>query len=78
MQVIVAYMFDSWEGRMTEERRQQTRGPNGGGSLFSILVGHDHDRLQFPGFLIGRGGRRGLPQATSRNCDIIREEGVAA
>lgn len=34
MQVIVAYMFDSWEGRMAEERWQQTRGPNGDGSLF--------------------------------------------
>lgn len=41
MQVIVAYTFDSWEGRMAEERRQQTKGSNGDGTLFSILVGHD-------------------------------------
>lgn len=40
MQVIVAYMFDSWEWRMAEERGQQTRGFNGDGSLFSILHSH--------------------------------------
>lgn len=41
MQAILAYMFDSWGERMTEERRQQTRGSNGYGSLFSILVSHN-------------------------------------
>lgn len=35
MQVIVAYMFDSWEGRMAEERGQQTTGCNGDGSLLA-------------------------------------------
>lgn len=41
MQVILAYMFGSLGGANGRRKEQQTRGSNGDGSLFSILLGHD-------------------------------------